>query len=120
MFNSEDDASRREKCYTTVTQLPAYVDPKQPPTKKSPFSTILGHPFVHTVRRGSAFHYVSARSVMLTGLKQVEVILPEALYSSIGGSLDSKLQKPRYARVFVSLASLLEEDFFNAYIKIGT
>lgn len=50
MLDLEDDASRREKCYTTITQLPAYVDPKQPPTKKSPFSAIQSHPYVHTVR----------------------------------------------------------------------
>lgn len=45
-----DEASQREKCYTTLGQLPAFVDPKQPPSKKSPFSAILGHPFIHTVR----------------------------------------------------------------------
>lgn len=50
MLDLEDDASRREKCYTTITQLPAYVDPKQPPTKKSPFSAIQSHSYVHTVR----------------------------------------------------------------------
>lgn len=50
MFDFEDDdASRREKSYTTVTQLPPFIDPKQPPTKKAPFSAILGHQFVHTV-----------------------------------------------------------------------
>jgi len=50
MLDLGDDASRREKCYTTITQLPAYVDPKQPPTKKSPFSAILSLPYIHTVR----------------------------------------------------------------------
>lgn len=49
MFDLDDEASQREKCYTTVTQLPAFVDPKQPPTKKAPFSVIREHPFVHTV-----------------------------------------------------------------------
>lgn len=48
------------------------------------------------------------------------VILPEAVYANIENSLNAKLQKPHYARLFMSLASLLEEDFFNAYIKIGT
>ena len=50
MLDFEDDASKREKCYTTIGQLPAFIDPKQPPTKRSPFSAILGHPYVHTVR----------------------------------------------------------------------
>jgi len=49
MFDFEDDASRREKCFTTVTELPTFVDPKQIPSKKVPFSTILNYPFVHTV-----------------------------------------------------------------------
>lgn len=50
MFGLEDDdASGHEKCYTTVAQLPQFIDPKQPPTKKSPFSTILSHPLMHTV-----------------------------------------------------------------------
>ncbi|PIG85550.1 hypothetical protein AARAC_007744 [Aspergillus arachidicola] len=97
MLDLEDDASRREKCYTAVAQLPSFIDPKQPPVKKSPFSAIRGHPFVHTV----------------------EVILPEATYKSIEGSLNTKLPKLRYARVFMSLSSLLEGDFFNTYIKSG-
>lgn len=49
MYDLDDEATQREKCYTTVTQLPAFVDPKQPPTKKPPFSVIREHPFVHTV-----------------------------------------------------------------------
>lgn len=117
MLDLEDDASRREKCYTTITQLPAYVDPKQPPTKKPPFSAILSHSYVHTVR--ISLLSICACLSRLTGPKQVEAILPEALYSSIGDSLNTKLQKPQYARVFMSLASLLEGEFFNAYIKIG-
>ncbi|PYH99124.1 hypothetical protein BO71DRAFT_314918 [Aspergillus ellipticus CBS 707.79] len=89
MLDFKDDTSRREKCYTTISQLPAFIDPKQPPTKRSPFSAILGHPFIHTI------------------------------YSNIQDSLDSKLQKLRYARVFRPLSSLLEGDFFNTYIKAG-
>ncbi|KNG86645.1 hypothetical protein ANOM_004361 [Aspergillus nomiae NRRL 13137] len=97
MFDLEDDASRREKCYTAVAQLPSFIDPKQPPLKKPPFSAIWGHPFVHTV----------------------EVILPEATYKTIESSFNAKLPKLRYARVFMSLSSLLEGDFFNTYIKSG-
>lgn len=67
MFDLEDDASQREKCYTTVTRLPAFVDFKQPPTKRSPFSTILGHPYVHTVRYSLFFVYVS-QECQLTGV----------------------------------------------------
>ncbi|KAL4811223.1 ribonuclease P 40kDa subunit-domain-containing protein [Aspergillus unguis] len=98
MFGLEDDdASGHEKCYTTVAQLPQSIDPAQHPTNKSPFSAILGHPFVHTL----------------------EVTLPRELYSSIEGSLEAKLQKLRYARLSMALPSLVEGDFFNTYIKSG-
>ncbi|GKZ82128.1 ribonuclease P protein subunit p40 [Aspergillus niger] len=93
MLDFEDDASKREKCYTTIGQLPAFIDPKQPPTKRSPCSAILGHPFVHTV----------------------EVILPKDIFSHV----QPQLQKLRYARVSMSLSSLLEGEFFNTYIKTG-
>ncbi|KAL5042211.1 hypothetical protein BDW71DRAFT_149643 [Aspergillus fruticulosus] len=98
MFGLEDDdASGREKCYTTIAQLPQFIDPKRPPNKKSPFSAILGNHFIHTV----------------------EVTMPKEVYSSIESSLDSKLQKLRYARLAMTLSSLIEGDFFNTYIKTG-
>ncbi|KAL6239043.1 hypothetical protein BDW75DRAFT_199443 [Aspergillus navahoensis] len=98
MFGLEDDdASGREKCYTTIAQLPQSIDPKLPPIKKSPFSAILGNHFIHTV----------------------EVIMPKEIYSSIESSLDFKLQKLRYARLSMTLSSLIEGDFFNTYIKTG-
>ncbi|KAL2700021.1 hypothetical protein AAEP93_008544 [Penicillium crustosum] len=95
MFEEVDDASRREKCFTTIAQLPAFIDPKQIPSKRSPFSTIQNHAFVHSV----------------------EVILPKEVYSKIKPSLETKLEKPRYARVFMTPSALLEHDFFNTYIK---
>ncbi|KAL3476334.1 ribonuclease P 40kDa subunit-domain-containing protein [Aspergillus californicus] len=98
MFELEDDdASGREKCYTTVAQLPQFIDPKQHSTKKSPFPAILGHPFVHTV----------------------EVTLPKEVYSAIASSLDSKMQRLRYGRLSMTLAALIEGEFFNTYIKTG-
>ncbi|EAW10649.1 ribonuclease P protein subunit p40 [Aspergillus clavatus NRRL 1] len=97
MLDFEDDASGREKCYTTIVSLPAFIDPKQPPTKKSPFSAIVNHAFVHTT----------------------EVLLPKEIYSSIKDSLDTELQRLRYARVFMSPSALLEGEFFNTYIKSG-
>ncbi|KAL4953894.1 ribonuclease P 40kDa subunit-domain-containing protein [Aspergillus filifer] len=97
MFGLADDATLAlEKCYTTVAQLPQFIDPKQPP-KKPPFSAIQGHPFVHTV----------------------EVTMPRDIYLSIGRSLDSKLRKLRYSRLSMDLSSLIEGDFFNTYIKTG-
>ncbi|KAL4910662.1 hypothetical protein BDW74DRAFT_172136 [Aspergillus multicolor] len=93
----EDDASGREKCYTTIAQLPQFIDPKQPPTKKSPFSAILSNHFVHTV----------------------DVTMPKDVYTSIKSSLNSKLQKLQYARLSMTLSSLIDGDFFNTYIKTG-
>ncbi|KAL4977527.1 ribonuclease P 40kDa subunit-domain-containing protein [Aspergillus desertorum] len=105
MFGLEDDdTSGREKCYTTVAQLPQFFDPKQPPIKRSPFSAILGNHFIigNPLRRC-----------------QVEVTMPKEVYLSIESSLYSKLQKPRYARLSMTLSSLIEGDFFNIYIKTG-
>lgn len=50
---------------------------------------------------------------------QVEVVLPEAAFLGVENSLNAKLEKHKYARVFMSLSSLLEQEFFNTYIKIG-
>ncbi|KAJ5659528.1 hypothetical protein N7507_005979 [Penicillium longicatenatum] len=97
MLDFVDDASRREKCFTTVAQLPALVDPKQVASKKSPFSAILNHPFVHTI----------------------EVILPKDVYEKNQASLDAQLEDPQCARVFMYPSDLLEHDFFNTYIKAG-
>ncbi|KAJ5089501.1 hypothetical protein N7532_008185 [Penicillium argentinense] len=95
MFDFEDSASEREKCFTTVAQLPTFVDPKQIPCRKSPFSAIVNHPLAHTI----------------------EIILPEKVYIEIQDSLGHKPENPRYARVFMYPSDLLEHDFFNAYIK---
>ncbi|KAJ5362225.1 hypothetical protein N7541_003069 [Penicillium brevicompactum] len=95
MFDQVDDVSRREKCFTTISSLPAYVEPKQIP-KRPPFSTIQNHPLLHSV----------------------ELILPKETYDKIKPSL-AKLNKPRYARVFMPPSSLLGHEFFNTYIKSG-
>ncbi|KAJ5840499.1 Ribonuclease P Rpp40 [Penicillium rubens] len=97
MFEEVDDASRREKCFTTIAQLPTFIDPKQIPGKRLPFSTIQNHAFVHSA----------------------EVILPKEFYLQLKPSLERKLEKPRYARTFMPPSALLEHDFFNTYIKSG-
>jgi hypothetical protein len=52
-------------------------------------------------------------------ITQVETIMPKEVYSQIESSLKAKLDKPRYARVFMAPSALLEHDFFNVYIKSG-
>ncbi|KAJ6089727.1 hypothetical protein N7467_004943 [Penicillium canescens] len=97
MFDQEDDASCREKCFTTITRLPEFIDPKQIPSKRAPFSTIQNYAFAHSV----------------------EAIMPKEVYSQIESLLKATLDKPRYARVFMAPSALLEHDFFNTYIKSG-
>ena len=41
----------RAVCYFLHSSLPQYIDDAQPPTKRKPFSTILSHPFNHSVSR---------------------------------------------------------------------
>jgi len=67
MLDFQDEMSQREKCYTTLGQLPVFVDPKHLPQKKPPFSTIIGHPLVHTT----------------------ELILSEELYHAARSSIES-------------------------------
>ncbi|KAJ5183632.1 hypothetical protein N7492_001248 [Penicillium capsulatum] len=97
MVDFVDGASTREKCVTSVTELPAFVDPKQIPSKKQPFTAIANHPFVHTV----------------------EVILPENVLDDVQASLESNLNKPQCSRVFMYPLEILEHNFFNTYIKTG-
>ncbi|KMU90929.1 hypothetical protein CIHG_08585 [Coccidioides immitis H538.4] len=69
MFDIDDSALDKEKCYTTIGELPHYVDPKQPPTRKSPFSTVSRHCFVHST----------------------ELILPEEIYQAAWDSIANKI-----------------------------
>ena len=49
MFNSSEKDLPSSKCYVTHGSLPLFVDPKHPPIKRKPFSTILNQPFNHKV-----------------------------------------------------------------------
>lgn len=122
MLDFVDDASTREKCMTSVTQLPAFIDPKQIPSKKPPFSAIIKHPFVHTVLISGYFKWGLLCGLMYVTdeCQQVEAILPEDVYNNIQASLESKLEKIQCARVFMYPADLFEHEFFNTYIRKGT
>ncbi|OJD12212.1 hypothetical protein AJ78_07153 [Emergomyces pasteurianus Ep9510] len=97
MYEIDDPDLRKEKCYTTIGKLPAFVDPQQPPIKKSPFSSFSKHPFVHST----------------------SLVLPKEIYDSVWDTISSQIRIPQYARVIMPLSALLEHDFFNSYIKIG-
>ncbi|KAL1996606.1 hypothetical protein VTN49DRAFT_7471 [Thermomyces lanuginosus] len=96
MLDFSNEASRYEKCYTTLGQLPVYIDPKQPPSKKTPFSTIAHHPFIHTV----------------------ELIFPQE-FAAAWESVQTRLRQLQYIRAILPLSALLENDFFNTFIKAG-
>ncbi|TKA76893.1 hypothetical protein B0A49_01298 [Cryomyces minteri] len=85
------------KCYFTNNTLPAYIDGKQPPTRKKPFSTVLAQPFSHSTT----------------------LILPSELYELIKHELDGDVGTLRYSRVNMSLGEIISGDFFNHYVKIG-
>ncbi|PGH32180.1 ribonuclease P/MRP protein subunit RPP40 [[Emmonsia] crescens] len=97
MYEIDDPDLRKEKCYTTIGKLPPFVDPQQPPIKKSPFSSISKHSFVHST----------------------SLILPKEIYDSVWDSISSRIRTPQYAKVIMPLSALLAHDFLKFYIKIG-
>jgi len=94
--------------------MPEHINEKNPPVKKKPFSTIQSHPFTHTV---SEFCLEVFSSCLY--IDQVDLILPEEIYSIIGQKFNSHESALRYARVKISLPELLSGEFFNQYIKSG-
>ncbi|KAI9735137.1 MAG: hypothetical protein M1834_001725 [Cirrosporium novae-zelandiae] len=95
-FNKSDTSS--SKCFLTTGSFPAYVDHKQPPTKKKPFSTILSQPCSHSA----------------------ELILPKELYDLAWTQLEDKIGQLSYRKIVkLPLSALLEGEFFNSFIKTG-
>jgi ribonuclease P/MRP protein subunit RPP40 len=119
MFDLHDPESRSEKCFTTIGKLPPFIDPDHPPTKKSPFSAVLGHPFVHSVNR-PIDAFTGGGLGATDSFSKTELILPEEIYHAVWDSISGKIKHCQYAKVIMPLSSLLESDFFNTYIKIGT
>ena len=50
----------------------------------------------------------------------MQLILPQELYDVIWKDVEAKISNIQYSRVIMSLSDILEGDFFNKYIKIGT
>jgi ribonucleases P/MRP protein subunit RPP40 len=93
-----DSADRRDpKTQVHVGQLPAYIDPKQPPTKKTPWRTINEVPF----------------------LQSVNLVLPQELYDVIWDKIEDESKKAGYAKVIMKLQDVLSGAFFTEYIKKG-
>lgn len=51
---------------------------------------------------------------------QMDLILPTELYDLVWSQIDDKVCSIQYSRVIMPLSALLEEDFFNMYIKTGS
>src|SRR5204863_7265706 len=101
MFDLHDSESRSEKCYTTVGKLPPFIDPEHPPTKKSPFSAVLGHPFVHSVY-DSILSIPSLEVLAPTDFfSKTNLILPEEFYHTVWDSVSSKIKECHYAKVIL-------------------
>ena len=50
----------------------------------------------------------------------MQLILPQELYDVIWKDVEAKISNIHYSRVIMSLSEILDGDFFNKYIKIGT
>ena len=50
----------------------------------------------------------------------MHLTLPQELYHVVWKDIEAKITNIQYSRVIMSLSELLEGDFFDKYIKIGT
>ncbi|KAL3420800.1 ribonuclease p mrp protein subunit pop1 [Phlyctema vagabunda] len=96
MLSFPTETKNHAKCAVTHGIM-GHLDPKQPPVKRKPYSSILSHHFV----------------------QKVELILPEEIYEIIKSNFFSDLANPAYSRVILPLRALVEGDFFTEYIKKG-
>ncbi|GAB7339049.1 hypothetical protein MBLNU457_5708t1 [Dothideomycetes sp. NU457] len=85
------------KCYYSSCALPQYIDDKQPPAKRKPFSTVLEHPFNHSL----------------------DIIIRNDVYQKHQEQILQSHGKPQYAKVHMKLKDIIEGDFFNKYIRTG-
>ncbi|KAF1817212.1 hypothetical protein P152DRAFT_11552 [Eremomyces bilateralis CBS 781.70] len=87
------------KAFFSYNLLPAYVDEKQLPLKRKPFSTFRNYTFPHTI----------------------SLILPEDAYEGIQSKQEQgDFLTLSYCKVYLRPAELLEEEFFNEYMKKGS
>lgn len=84
------------KTYFSHSQLPAYIDPANTSAKKKPFATFLAHPHVHAL----------------------DLVLPADLADAVRTYLASRPARV-YARAWLTLRDVLEDDFLDAYIRAG-
>lgn len=51
---------------------------------------------------------------------KVDLILRQGIYDIVCDQIKEKIGAVRYSRVIMPLSALLEDQFFNSYIKSGT
>jgi len=95
---------RPQKCQTTVTHLPAFVEAAQPPQKRKPFDALWALNWCHTV------------DVLLPAELRDVIARTEARQIELGRL---KQSNDKYAKVIMKLGDVLEGDFFAEYIKKG-
>jgi hypothetical protein len=96
-FFASGDGRPESKIFTTLGELPGYIDRSQPPTKRQPWRAISDVGFV----------------------RNVELVLPEELYEVMWRRAEENLTPITYAKVIMKLEDVLNGDFFTEYIKKG-
>ncbi|KAK5168054.1 uncharacterized protein LTR77_006622 [Saxophila tyrrhenica] len=97
MLELDHENGPNPKCFYTSSMLPSFVDHKQIPSKKKPFATIGGRPFVHTV----------------------DLLLPQENEDALLQTLGDAHGSFTYAKVYMKPSEVVTGDFFNHYIKTG-
>ncbi|KAG9248393.1 ribonuclease P 40kDa subunit [Calycina marina] len=96
MLGFPTDTKHEPKCTVTYGVM-GHLDPKQPPTKRKPFVSVMNHHFV----------------------QKTELIVPDELYEIIKNEAFLEKNTPKYSRVIMTLGEITSGEFFNEYIKRG-
>ncbi|KAF9695927.1 hypothetical protein EKO04_006234 [Ascochyta lentis] len=91
----QPDTSSDTKTFFSHSILPTYIDPLNTSNKKKPFSTFAAHPHSHTL----------------------DLVLPAELWAIVRTHLERSERV--YARAFLSLSDILDDDFLAAYVRRG-
>lgn len=79
------------------TILPSYIDPLNTSTKKHPFTTFRAQPYSHTL----------------------DLVLPAEVWDIVRAHLAAHNERV-YARAWMKLGDVLEDEFLDAYIRNGS
>ncbi|KAK3938813.1 fungal tRNA ligase phosphodiesterase domain-containing protein [Diplogelasinospora grovesii] len=85
-----------QKCFVTYGVM-GHLDPKQPPSKGKPWTTLTGQDFIY----------------------RADLILPQEAFEAVQAQLVQNRPAPGFKRVIMSLHDILSGPFFTEYIKKG-